>query len=473
MANYAQLSTGSYNYDDTKYAQELLNKNGYTLNTDGIYGKKTDAAVRDFQSKNGLTADGILGKNTWAKLLGTQTTNTSVPSTTTSAPTLPDYSQYAYNSAGDTAYQSTVSAADQAYADALSIQNPYPEYAQKLQGIYDQYANRDPFSYDLNADPMYQQYKDMYTQQGQLAMLDTMGQAAALTGGYGSSYGQSVGQQAYQSYLQQLGNLVPEFYGMALDRYNAQGDAIANQYSMMDSMAQNEFENYQVALNNAWQNADRLYNQAQDIYNRNSSNWYNSIQLGMDADSTAYTKQQNERDYLTGLISAGYDPTDAELTAAGMTPSQVQAIRNAYSGSSTGTTSSVSNYDNGSVSPENIKLMQKLLGVSVDGLWGNESSGAAGNISAAEAWNAYENDLLFPGGIVDPNSDAIKNFRNSLSPEEHHDAIARHMWGPYTAYLAYEIITDEELSEPEKDYLTEQYKIKESDYKYLEQKGKL
>ena len=41
--------------------------------------------------------------------------------------------------------------------------------------------NRKDFSYDFNADPLYQQYKDQYTQQGNLAMRDTMGQAAALS----------------------------------------------------------------------------------------------------------------------------------------------------------------------------------------------------------------------------------------------------------------------------------------------------
>ena len=46
-------------------------------------------------------------------------------------------------------------------------------------------------------------------QQGKQAMQDTMGQAAALTGGYGSTYGQAVGQQQYDAYLQNLNDEVP------------------------------------------------------------------------------------------------------------------------------------------------------------------------------------------------------------------------------------------------------------------------
>ena len=40
------------------------------LAQDGIFGRITEEAVRDFQRKNGLKANGIVGDATWAKLLG-------------------------------------------------------------------------------------------------------------------------------------------------------------------------------------------------------------------------------------------------------------------------------------------------------------------------------------------------------------------------------------------------------------------
>lgn len=55
--------------DDVKKLQETLNAMGYDCGTaDGIFGVKTEAAVRKFQQENVLPEDGIAGKNTLALL---------------------------------------------------------------------------------------------------------------------------------------------------------------------------------------------------------------------------------------------------------------------------------------------------------------------------------------------------------------------------------------------------------------------
>lgn len=48
--------------------QSMLICHSFNINADGIYGTATEGAVRDFQSRNGLSVDGIVGKNTFNKL---------------------------------------------------------------------------------------------------------------------------------------------------------------------------------------------------------------------------------------------------------------------------------------------------------------------------------------------------------------------------------------------------------------------
>ena len=73
--------------ESVKTLQERLNAKGYNAGSvDGIFGKNTQAAVMAFQKANGLAADGIVGKLTWAKLYDT---TAALPAASTTTGTQP------------------------------------------------------------------------------------------------------------------------------------------------------------------------------------------------------------------------------------------------------------------------------------------------------------------------------------------------------------------------------------------------
>lgn len=52
-----------------------------------------------------------------------------------------------------------------------------------------------------------------------------------------------------------------------------------------------------------------------------------------------------------------------------------------------------SGYNNGGLTADQVRQMQEYYGTTADGLWGANSTAAAGGMSAAEAWNAYREAL--------------------------------------------------------------------------------
>ncbi len=66
-AVYATLRRGSRG-NVVAILQYILRRYGYDITPDGVFGSRTEAAVKNYQAENGLTADGIVGRNTWISL---------------------------------------------------------------------------------------------------------------------------------------------------------------------------------------------------------------------------------------------------------------------------------------------------------------------------------------------------------------------------------------------------------------------
>ena len=402
MANYKQVGYGSQGSDVTEL-QKLLNQNGYTLTEDGIFGAKTQAAVKDYQKKNNLAVDGIVGTNTWGALTKAQTSQsaTSVPTTdttttqnTTTEPetaTTPDSnggggtSQYAAYQPSDIVQQ-----ANSMLQQYLS-QKP-GEYQSQWQGkldeLMDTIMNREKFSYDMNSDALYQQYKNQYVMQGQQAMMDTMGQAAALTGGYGNSYAQTAGQQAYHGYLQQLNDVMPELYQMALNKYQMEGNELATQYAMIGEREDQDYGRYQDKMNEYYAELERLTDDARYQADTDYEKYLQDLNLAYKQDRDKVSDEQWQ---------AEMDETKRQFDYK-------NGISSGSSGSTGSSSSGGSGYNNQGLDKAEIMKVQDALGVTVDGKWGPQSTAAAGGLSAKAAYDAWSQGKLGSQSANDTNT---------------------------------------------------------------------
>ena len=262
-STYTMVAYGSQG-SAVKQLQSELNKRGYQLDEDGVFGKKTKAAVRDYQKKNRLTmVDGIAGDETWGSLLSAPTAAEQQAAAAAAEEAARPEARVTESTARRLAelekgYQPSEDvAAARAYRDSVAAMQPgeYDSgFEDQLQALYDQIEGREAFSYDPEEDEAYRRYARLYAAQGAAAMEDTMGQAASLTGGYGSSYAQAVGQQAYDRYLGEMAALVPELRQAALAEYRQEGQALSDRYNMLNQQEKAGYDRWQDTVAR-WQKA--------------------------------------------------------------------------------------------------------------------------------------------------------------------------------------------------------------------------
>lgn len=234
------------------------------------------------------------------------------------------------------------SAAEQ--AQQLLSQQPgayQSKWGSSIDDVLEQLMNPQEFTYDPNTDPLYLMLRDQSIRDGKLAMEDTMGQAAQLTGGYGNSHAQMLGQQTYQGYMQNVNDLVPELREQARADYDAQNDALLQQLGLMMDQDSQDYSRYLDELERQRYEEQLAYEREQDALanERYDREWqYQQNRDALDdqryADELAYNRGQDAYDRLLEMIlTTGYQPTAEELAAAGMTEAQAKAWRSYYEGS--------------------------------------------------------------------------------------------------------------------------------------------
>ena len=214
-----------------------------------------------------------------------------------------------------------VKAADQYLAEQLTkIQSGKTSYSDQLQEMMDKIMNRDKFSYDVDQDPLFQQALASATNSGKQAMQDTIGQASALTGGYGSTYATTAGNQAYNAFIEDAYDNLPQYYQMALEAYQMEGDEMYRQYGMLSDADDKEFNRYLSAYDATSQYRNRLYVEAYSQHRDKVSDAYNMANLELNEHgqlvSDAYNYYNAASNYADTLYEREYTKWADEINMA-------------------------------------------------------------------------------------------------------------------------------------------------------------
>lgn len=207
------------------------------------------------------------------------------------------------------------------------------QYGSQINDLVAQLQNRPKFEYDVNTDPLYLQLRDIWKQDGLMAMEDTVGQMAQLTGGYGNSHAQMAGQQVYNNHLREVTEMVPQLKEAARADHDAETDALLRQYGLLMEQDSTDYARYMDELNRQYQMdrdalADQRYDQEWEYQQGRDQladqRYQDELAYGREQDQ--YARQQQSYDRLLELIIAtGYKPTAEELAAAGMTEAEAKA----------------------------------------------------------------------------------------------------------------------------------------------------
>lgn len=156
-----------------------------------------------------------------------------------------------------------------------------PEYTSRYQDQLDNALNGVVnFQYDPTKDASYQALANIYNARGLTAAKDTMGQAAALNGGYGSSYATTAAAQERSRYNQEFAALMPQFeeraYNRAQGTLNALRDAENTDYGRFRDQTSDAQWKYGMDYQN-WRDltADNQWQYGTDLQNYQWANEYN------------------------------------------------------------------------------------------------------------------------------------------------------------------------------------------------------
>lgn len=268
--------------------------------------------------------------------------------------------------------------------------------------------------------------------------LDQQLSAAGYAGGMADS--QRIQMQAnYENNLRELET-------QRLEVVSELEQAIRDAQLTGDIQSAQELQDYLQQMQGSWlsyvQNQQSMAQQ--DYWNRQQM-LLNQQQMNAEQTSAAYERALQ-------LLGMGVMPGTDLLSQANLSQQEAEAIRSRVlaelgggtaggtgtssssagtARTSSGTTRTSGGYDNGSLTAGQVRQMQQALGVTADGMWGRESSNAAGGLTADEAWAAIQQSLPGSESTGGFSTMAYSSYLSRGQLEKADEYLARY-WGSLT-----------------------------------------
>ena len=200
--------------------------------------------------------------------------------------------------------------------------NPYQD---KIDSTLDKITGRDPFSYDAEKDPMFQQYRKTYLREGQRANEDTMGNYTAMTGGMPSTAAVNAASQAQDYYNAKMADKIPGLYTLAYQMYADEGNNLLNKTChAMRGLGQDALSAWGANQQLAQSQLDAVGQMSDRDYNRAFGKWSADHQVDREAVSDSQwasehrlNGQKRAQQLMLEMLRAGQVPTHETIVAAG------------------------------------------------------------------------------------------------------------------------------------------------------------
>ena len=237
------------------------------------------------------------------------------------------------------------------------------KYESQLADALNKVTNREDFTYDPLKDASYQALAKIYTKRGEQARQNTLGDAAALTGGIASSYATSAAAQAQSDYNQQLAAQIPALQEAAYNRYMNDYNMNVSALGALRDAEDAAYGRYRdTVADKQWQ-----YGAAWDDYRAgvSDSQWQQSFDRDKYESDRNYNYQVNRDKVTDSQWQKEFDLKKKSVASSGGGGSS-RSSYSGYSGSSGGSSGNTSNNferDYGVASPvaEALEATKKAL----------------------------------------------------------------------------------------------------------------